>query len=106
MAAVAQSAVTEVSAWREGGLAGKRFVSRQLTIVLSSQGGATNFISAAICGLFKIMRSGTAIASDNSAIYPTSPSADGTKLLIGGGSSNAPQDISKTVTVVVSGIQL
>lgn len=104
MAAVLASAVTVVDSWTEASVNGKLLKGYRLTIVLSSQGGATNNIPANIIGsLTYIYQSTSAVYSDNSAIVPTSPSADGTLLLIGGGGANAPQDITATINVVVKG---
>lgn len=78
-------------------------VKVQASVVLSTQGGATNNIPASVFGLVRLTGSTCAGTSDNSAVYPAAPSADGSLLLIGGGSSNAPQDVSKTVIVTVEG---
>ncbi len=86
MAAVASSAVTINSSWTEGEVHGKRFNCYNVTVVLSTQGGATNSLSGSTIapGLANaIVQSSDFIKSDNSAIVPTSPSVDGTLLLFG-----------------------
>lgn len=76
----------------------------QFQLVLSTQGGATNNIPVSVLGnLATILGCSSGVYSDNSKIVPMAPSADGTLLLVGGGSSNAPQDISATVNVLVWG---
>lgn len=51
MAAIAATAVTQVAAWEEGDRAGHFVrVRKRLSIVLSSQGGATNTIGAVALG--------------------------------------------------------
>jgi len=103
MANLTSSGVTVVDNYEEGGSNGKRFSVFELTLVLSSMGTTTNKIQASVLGLTTIVRSTPAVDSNNAAVYPTAPSYDGTLLLIGGGSSNAPQDISATVHVTVFG---
>lgn len=82
---------------------GKKYVFRELTIVLSSQGGATNNIPAVQIGFTFIAGCASAVKSDNSAILPCSPSANGTLLLFGGGASNAPADTTGTYNITVWG---
>lgn len=85
----------------------RRITFYQVQLVLSTQGGATNNIPVSFIGnLQKALGSSSAVKSDNSAVIPTSPSADGTLLLMGGGSSNAPADYSGTFTCVVWGYEL
>lgn len=103
MANLAASAVTVRDNYSDGGNNAKRFSVFELTLVLTGQGTATNKILASTIGLTTIIESTPAIDSGNTAVYPTSPSYDGTYLLIGGGASNAPQDISATISVIVRG---
>lgn len=82
----------------------RRITHYQFSIVLSTQGGATNNIPASVLGnLSTILGASPAVYSDNSKIVPMSPSADGSLLLVGGGSSNAPQDITATIICDVWG---
>lgn len=84
----------------------RRITHYQFSIVLSTQGGATNNIPVSVLGnLATILGSSPAVYSDNSKIVPTAPSADGTLLLVGGGASNAPQDITATIIVDVWGYE-
>jgi len=90
-----------VTAYRFGGTASKKKLMKTMTLTFSTMGGATNNIPASVLGFTKIEASSSAVLSDNSAIYPTSPSYDGTLLLIGGGTSGAPQDLG-SVTIRVT----
>ena len=102
MAAVASSAVTINSSWTEADVHGKRFNCYNISIVLSTQGGATNNVplTTIVPGLSNaIVQSGSFVKSDNSAIAPTSPDSTGTLLLFG----TTVGDISGTYTGVVKG---
>lgn len=103
MANLAASGVTVNSQWNEGGLNGKRRSGRNVTLVITSMGTATNNIPAAVLGLSKIESSTAAVKSDNTVILPTTPSANGALLLLGGGASNAPADYTGTFTLTVYG---
>lgn len=94
---------TVVSAYQFGGQSSKKRKMKTLTLTTSTAGGATNKIPASSLGFTHIDGSSNAVKSDNSALYPAGPSADGTFLLIGGGTSSAPQDVSATLTVTVWG---
>lgn len=84
----------------------RRITHYQFSLVLSSQGGATNNIPVSVLGnLAVILGTTPAVYSDNSKIVPMAPSADGTLLLVGGGSSNAPQDITATIICEVWGYE-
>lgn len=86
MANVATSAVTISSSWTEGDVTGKRINVYDITVVLSTQGGATNALLGSVIapGLSNaIIDSSNFIKSDNVTIVPTAPSADNTKLLFG-----------------------
>lgn len=114
MAAVA-TAQTILNSWVEYGPdkysnprpgAVRRITAYQVQLVLSTQGGATNNIPASVIGnLVTVLAASPGVYSDNSKIVPMAPSADGTLLLVGGGSSNAPQDISATVNCTVWGYE-
>lgn len=82
MADLAASAVTLDNSWSEGSVTGKRRLVKELTIVLTGQGDATDTIDAATLGLTKIEESTPAIVSDDSKIYLTRPSYDGSVLFL------------------------
>lgn len=103
MAIVAASAVTTNRNTTMAEMA-KTWVFNNVSVVLSTQGSATNNIPASVVNLVKIEGCTSAVKSDNSAIIPCSPSADGTLLLFGGGASNAPADYTGTFTLIVWGI--
>lgn len=103
MAAYAKAATDVVANYQEGGHTGKRLSVFELQLVLATQGGATNNIPASTWGLKKIVRSSVAVLSDNTKVVPTSPSADGSLLLFGGGASNAPADYTGTFNVTIWG---
>lgn len=83
MADLAVSGVTIERAWSEGGVTGKELSCRQVTLVLTAMGGTTsgNQIPASVLSLSKIEQSSAFVASDDSNVYLTSPSYDGTLLL-------------------------
>ena len=82
MADLAVSAVTILRAWNEAGPAGRDLSCRRVTLSLTSQGSTTNKISASVLQLSFIEQSSNFISASNTGIYPTSPSVDGTMLLI------------------------
>jgi hypothetical protein len=85
------------------GMNGKQYSFREVTITLSSMGTATNNIPASAFDLTKISGCSNAVKSDNSVVLPASPSANGSLLLLGGGSSNAPADYSGDFLITVWG---
>jgi hypothetical protein len=108
MAVTLASAVKIIDSWTEGQPNGKYHRCFRVQLTLATQGGATNNVPASIFGgpnggLTHVYESSSAVYSDNSKIVPTAPSYDYTMLLIGGGASNAPQDITATVYVTVKG---
>ena len=88
------------------GLGGIKYSYQEVTITLSSQGGATNNIPAAKFSLSAIKGCTAAIKSDNTVLLPASPSYDGALLLLGGGASNAPADYSGDFRITVWGTPL
>mgnify|MGYP001549211174 CR=1 FL=1 len=110
MSNLASTAVTILRQWTDGGTAGKDIVCRQVSLVLTGQGTTANAIPASTMFLSKIEQSTSAVASDNSSVYPTSPSADGTKLLFTNPDQTTdanrtdPADITDTVILVVKGL--
>lgn len=82
----------------------------QLEIVLSSQGGATNYVAANQLGFQKVLRSSMAQKSDDALALPTAPSYDGTKLFFYNpaqatdATRDDPADVSGTFRLVVEGL--
>ena len=82
----------------------------QLEIVLSSQGGATNYIAADLLGVQNILRSGMAQKSDDALALHTAPSYNGSKLFFYNpaqatdASRDDPADVTGTFRLVVEGL--
>jgi len=108
MAALASSAVTFVRGWKQPGT-GVQLVTKQLTLVLTGQGGTTNTIDASTIGFQKIFDCSNAVKSDNSVIVPAVPSYDGSKILLANlaqatdASRDDAADITGTFRLTVSG---
>lgn len=114
MAVLASSAVTQVAAWAEGDQQGKYVrVRKQLSVVLSSQGGATNTCGAVALGF----RSG-GLQSAICLLFTDGSSqkrvvwcfTDGTNLYIGDPTNatdatrGIPGDVTGTLVVEVTGL--
>lgn len=104
MANLADSAVTVLDSYTDGGISSKRHVVQFVDVVLTGQGGTTNKILASNFGLAKIEASDSARYSDNSVIPKISPSYDGTFLLIGDPATGIPADLTGiTIRMRISG---
>ena len=104
MANLAESAVTLVDSWTDGGISSKRHVEAIYDLVLSGQGGTTNKILASALGLTKVERCGNAVKNDNTVIYTAVPSYDGTYIALGIG-TETPADVTATVRIFVAGFR-
>lgn len=103
MAALTKAGVTINDWWSEGGTNGRKFKVKDVTLVLSSQGGATNNIPASLFGMTKIsaVRS---FRSSASASVLGFPSFDGTLLLFcTAETAGTPADQTATVRGIVVG---
>lgn len=82
----------------------------QVTLVLDTQGGATNTVDASTLGYSKILGSTMAQKSDDALTLITCPSYDGTKLFFYDFSNatdatrDAPVDVTGTFRVLVWGV--
>ncbi len=82
----------------------------QVTLVLSSQGGATNTVDASTLGYSKILGSTMAQKSDDALALPTCPSYDGTKLFFYNpaqatdANRDDPADVTGTFRVLIWGV--
>lgn len=103
MSDLTSSAVELLDNWEEDGLHGKKYIGRRVRLTLTGQGTTTNKIPASVLKLNTLVSSSPAVEADNSEIRPTAPSYDGANLLIGGGSSNAPQDVTGVYDLTVRG---
>jgi hypothetical protein len=104
MAVVAQSAVTILRAWSDGGLALKDRKCVKARIVLVAQGGATNNIPASVFGMTVIEEiMGTDYSTGGKA--EMSVSQDGSKAYLNkvSGADLQPTDISDTIQVIAKG---
>ena len=87
-----------------------RLKTKQLTLVLSSQGGASNTIDASTLGFTKLLSSEMAQKSDDALAYPTCPSYDGSKLFFYNpaqatdANRDDPADVTGTFRVTVTGL--
>ena len=87
-----------------------RLKTKQLTLVLSSQGGASNTIDASTLGFTKLLSSEMAQKSDDALAYPTCPSYDGSKLFFYNPAQatdadrDDPADVTGTFRVMVTGL--
>lgn len=79
MAALTASNVTVELGW-EAVSTPIKIKTKQLTLVLSSQGGATNTVDASTLGFTKVIGCSNAQISDDATIRPVAPSYDGSKL--------------------------
>jgi len=83
---------------------------KQLTLVLSSQGGATNTVDASTLGFSKLLASSMAQKSDDALAVHTAPSYDGSKLFFYNpaqatdANRDDPADVSGTFRVTVWGV--
>lgn len=84
--------------------------TKQLTLVLSSQGGATNTIDASTLGFAKILGSSLAQKSDDALANLTAPSYDGSKLFFytpaqaTDATRDDPADVTGTFRLLVWGV--
>lgn len=82
---------------------------KSLTLVLSSQGGATNTVDASTLGFGIILGSTMAQKSDDALALPTAPSYDGSKLFFYNpaqatdANRDDPADVTGTFRVTVWG---
>lgn len=105
MANLDASDVVLVDAWLDGGsgATNRRPRVAQVTLTLSSMGSATNKILASVLGFDSILQAGSFVKSDDSVIYPTGPSYDGSMLLFYDGADASPIDVSGTFRGIVIG---
>lgn len=90
MASLARSAVTENAVWKGEGTSSRLFLFKDVTLVLTGQGGLTNTILAATLGMTKILGVRNA-RNASSVVVGAAPSYDGTSVVLfpsGGGAAN------------------
>ena len=83
MADLLSTNVTVIESWVTGSTNGKRNKCRRVKYTSTTAGGATNRLLASAFGYTKILRcSNILLDSTTKKIYPASPSADGTLVLV------------------------
>lgn len=108
MAALATSAVTIVRGWKQPGT-GVQFVTKQLTLVLTGQGGTTDTIDASTLGFQTIVSCSNAISSDNASIVVAVPAYDGSKIFLANlaqatdANRDDPANITGTYRLTITG---
>lgn len=102
MASALRSAVTIVRAWTEGGTSGKALSCRLVRHALVTCGTAANPIPASALELTKIEQSSPAVLSDDTLVYLTCPSYDGTTLFLV--SLNVSTDADRAKPIDVNGV--
>lgn len=83
--------------------AGKKIKARKVSLVLSSMGDGTDYISATVLKLNTILECTPLVKSDDSVMVVAHPNAAGSKLLLKAAGSNAPATYSGTFTGIVRG---
>lgn len=76
----------------------------EITLTLAAQGDATDYVGAASLKLSVIKGCSCAVKSTDDVILPCSPNTAGSKLLFGGGASNAPATYTGTFNITVWGL--
>jgi hypothetical protein len=103
MAALTASGVTINDWWSEGGTNGRKFKAKEVNLVLSSQGGASNTIAASLFGMTKIVQARSFRDSSSNSVIGF-PSYDGTKLYFcTAETAGTPADQTATLRGVVVG---
>jgi hypothetical protein len=103
MAALTSAGVTVNDTWKEGGTGGRRYLAKDVTLVLSSQGGLTNNIPASLFGMTTITSARSFRDSSSVAVY-AGPSYDGAYLVFYTAETNGnPADKSATYRGIVVG---
>lgn len=106
MANLAKTGVVLVDRWTEGGMNGRKFLAKRLTLTLAAMGTAANKIEASVLGFRSISDVSPLVKSDNAQIIPACPSADGSQILLKAAATAAPADATGIFTCVVRGREL
>lgn len=109
MAALTSAGVTVNDTWKEGGTNSRRFLVKDVTLVLSSQGGLTNNIPASLFGMRNLI-SARSFRDSSSVAVAAGPSWDGTThgayLVFYTAETNGnPADKSATYRGIVAGLE-
>ncbi len=104
MAALTSAGVTVNRSWQEGNPNGRKFKAVDVTLVLSSQGGATNNIPAALFGMTEIVDA-TGFRDSAGAHVQAMPSYTGALLTFcTEATAGTPADQTATVRGIVKGV--
>lgn len=104
MAALARSAVTILTG-RIRPSAGRNITERSYDLVLTGQGTVASPINASVLGFTKILESSVGIFGDNANLVVTSPSLDGSILLLKASATDEPAThTGGTLRVTVGGL--
>jgi len=103
MANLAKTAVTLIDSWYGGGLNGRKFTYKYLSVVLTAQGTVANRIPSTVIGFTKIFGCTPLVNSADNLIVVGSPDTAQTTLLLKAAGTNAPADFTDTFRMVVWG---
>lgn len=103
MANLLSSAVTTLTG-RFDRQPGRCMTVRSFDLVLTGHGAAgANKITAAVLGFTKILESSVGILGSDANLVVTSPSLDGSFLMLKASATDAPADLTGTLRVTVGG---
>lgn len=104
MAALTSAGVTVNAVYKGGGTNSRRYLYKDVTLTLSSQGGLTNNIPCALFGMSKIVGVEGPFRDASSVLYEAGPSATGAYLIFATAeTAGTPADQTATVRGVVFG---
>ena len=105
MADLTAAGVTQLDAWTEGGINGKRMTVKKLSLVLAAagSGAASNKIPAAVLGMSVIEEVSSLVKSDNTEVLTGAPNAAGNEILLKGVAVNTTASYTGTYTCIVRG---
>jgi hypothetical protein len=106
MAALTSAGITVHDVWREGGTNSRRFLVKEVTLVLSSQGGLTNNIPATLFGMRKIKYALGFRDTSNDTRYDMIPDKSGSYLVSTTPDAGSVADVSATIKGIVVGTDL
>lgn len=98
MAALAASAVTILDTWKEAGTSSRKFLAREVQLVLTGQGDLTDNIPAALFGM-KTIRRTLNFRTTASVAIQSMPSYDGSLLCFCTAETNGNPATQTGVTV-------
>lgn len=103
MSALAASAVSITATGYTGGINGKKYRTREVTLTLTAQGTVANPIPASVLKLTEIIGCSPLVQDDNTDILVAAPDYAGANLLLKAAGTNAPADFTGTFRGIVYG---